>query len=117
MEEVKRGGVVNLHEQAKVIWSNKFDGDTKTEFNFRTGITLLDISGGESLSRKNRDLTAPTRAVMMDASGRMFIQSESEDQETVDAFNQIVEGAKSSRGSAPGLEGGRGFGEFGGRGR
>ena len=119
MEDVKRGRVVNMHEQAKVIWSNKFKEDTKPEFNFRTGITLLDISGGESLSRKNRDLTAPARAVMMDASGRMFIQSQIDDFDTVASYNEIIEGAKSNRSpSRPEFDGGgRGYGEFGPSGR
>ncbi len=109
LESVKRGRVVNLHDKATVIWSNKFSADTKPEFYFRTGIALLDLLGGEALSSKNRELTTPVRVVLMDASGRMFIQSQIDDYEPVAAYRTIVDDAKSKRPSA-----GSGFNERGG---
>ncbi len=111
---VKRGKVVNLQEEAIVVWASKFDPDSMKEFNFQTGITLLDFTGGEKLSRKNRDLTAPTRAVLMDVSGRMFMQSEIEDYETVAAYQAVVEGGANNRDR--GGAGSRGMDLMGGEG-
>lgn len=97
MEKFSRGSVINLHDKATVIWTSKNNPAATTEFDFHTGITLLDFSGGERLSNKNRDLTAPTRAVLMDPSGRLMLRSELDDDQPVTDYRQIVEDAKSGR--------------------
>jgi len=91
-----RGSVINVHEKADVVWSNDYTSEQNSEFDFNTGITLLDFSGGEKLSRRNKDLTSPTRAVLMDASGRLFLQSELDDLRPVAAFQRVISGERPS---------------------
>jgi len=112
-----RGSVINAHEKVTVIWSNyKFTTEQDSKFDFRTGVTLLDFRGGEKLSNRNRDLTVPTRAVLMDAAGRLFLQEELEDTGPVDEYQQALEGGQDSRRNPRGAPGGlEGMGgEFGG---
>jgi len=91
-----RGSVINVHEKADVVWSNNYSSEQDLEFDFNTGITLLDFSGGEKLSRRNSDLISPARAVLMDASGRLFLQSELDDIQPVAAFQRVLSGESSS---------------------
>ena len=99
-DKFSRGSVINAHKKATVIWSNyKFTTEQDSEFDFRTGITLIDFSGGEKLSRRNKDLTAPTRAVLMDASGRLFLQAELDDLQAVAAYREVLEGGSSATSS------------------
>jgi hypothetical protein len=93
-----RGSVVNLLQQkAQVIWSDLFDpADPEYEksspsFDFVTGLTLLDFRGGEQLDSKNRDLTGPTAALMMDGAGRIFLQDELDDRLPVLEFDQMMD--------------------------
>ncbi|MCA9232013.1 MAG: hypothetical protein KDA57_15300 [Planctomycetales bacterium] len=109
-ESFSRGSVINLHEKAKVIWANNFRPDTDPEFDFRTGITLLDVSGGEKLGK---DLTVPSRAVLMDPAGRLFVQSELDDLEPVVEYQQIIEGEQNDLRGRRGDEGGYGYGGYG----
>jgi hypothetical protein len=96
-DSVKRGSVVNIQDQAIVIWTKLVSEKMKTEFDFYTGMTLIDIAGGEGLNRKNRNFIAPSRAVLMDATGRLFIQSQVDDSETVIAYQDIVDSQKRNR--------------------
>lgn len=121
-EEFLRGSVLNFAAKASVIWADRADRDEEDkwneEFEFRTGITVLDFRGGEKLSSKNRDLTAPARAVLMDLAGRMFLQNEMDDSESVAEYEDVIEGGQDSRnrrgGRGGGFEGGEGM--FGGEG-
>ena len=72
------------------------------------------MTGGERLSGKNRDLVAPARAVLMDASWRIFIQSQIDDYDTVTSFNDVVEGGGNGGRGGPPMPGG--FGGPAGRG-
>jgi hypothetical protein len=93
-----RGSVVNrMGEQAQIIWSPTFqvedrDGERRPspEFDFVTGVTLLDFTGGEVLNR-NRELLAPARALVMDATGRMSVEEELADEMPVREYKVIVE--------------------------
>ncbi len=114
-----RGSVVNMREKAKVVWASKFDPESIPDFNFMTGMTLLDFRGGEKLSRKHKELFAPTRALLMDAAGRLFVQDEIDDEETITEYQAIIDAGKNSRnrgggGGGYGGEGGYGGGESGG---
>ena len=96
LEPISRGQVMNVTEPAKVIWSNTYSSDEKAEFNFNTGIMLLDATGGQSFSGRKSNIAVPVRAVLMDSSGRMFVQSQVDDSETVANFNNIIESAEAS---------------------
>jgi hypothetical protein len=54
------------------------------DFEFRTGIVVLDIRGGRPLSRKiNSTLTAPVEVLVLDAQGNLRVRSEMDDQAAV----------------------------------
>ena len=114
---------MNVVDKANVIWANRFDELKSPEFNFLTGITVLDFTGGEKLG-KSKDLLAPSRALLMDAAGHLFVQDEMEDMETVTEYQSIVEAGENTRGrggrggfgGAEGGYGGGGEGGFGGEG-
>jgi hypothetical protein len=113
-EKLLRGSVANFEDKAEVIWSNIYEveGNKDPEFKFRTDITLLDFSGGEKLGSRSSDFIAPARALLMDAGGRLFVQSELDDAEAVAEFKQVIEtGGENSRNNFRGGRGGFG-GEF-----
>ena len=120
LEKFSRGSVLNIHDEAQVIWSASYrpeeeDGVKEPEFDFNSGITLVDMTGGEKLPDKSR---APARVVLMDAAGRLTIHSELDDSEEVVEFNEVIEsGGDNSRGGyGGGMRGGYGGEEMGGYG-
>lgn len=89
------GSVLNFAQKAKIIWSTlyKIDPEEPQEspsFKFLTGLTLVDLDGGEQLG-KNRNLMAPARALMMDSSGRLLMQNELAQQKTIKGYDFIVQ--------------------------
>ena len=116
--EFVRGSVINLNEKVKVIWSSDYDPEENSdEFTMRTGITVLDFSGGGKLHSKNKDLLTPTRALLMDPGGKLFVQDEIDDEEGILKYNTALEqDTRNGRGGAfdvPGGFGGEGFGGIG----
>jgi len=111
-ESFNRGSVINIIDKAKVIWASKADEEDFPSFKFLTGITLLDFTGGDKLSRKNKEMVVPTRALLMDAAGHLFVQNEMEDLETVTEYEAIIEAGKEGRRRGGGSGGGSG-GEYG----
>ncbi|TWT37904.1 hypothetical protein KOR34_28700 [Posidoniimonas corsicana] len=85
---------------------------TIDSFDFKTNMTLLDIEGGEKIGR---DAAAPGRVLLMDASGRLFVQDEFSSKSEVDMHKLIF--AEEERGPGGGeFRGGRGGGMDFGRG-
>ncbi|MCG8449737.1 MAG: hypothetical protein MI725_09185 [Pirellulales bacterium] len=116
-DSFSRGSVINIYDSAKVVWSSDFDPEQNSDkFPFRTGITLLDFHGGEKLSTKNRNLLVPVRALLMDPSGKLFVQSQLDDAEGVAEFESALELENDGRRGRYGGEGydseyGGGYGE------
>jgi hypothetical protein len=113
-----RGSVLNVRDKASVIWVDRADleqAQINQDFDFRTGITVIDFRGGDRLSNRNRDLTVPARAVLMDPAGRLFLQAELDDREPVGAYQQALEGDTGGMNRFGG-RGGRGEYNEGGRG-
>ena len=112
--EALRGTVLNPLEKAEVAWTQSSRTDQKEEeklseeYLFKTGITVLDARGGDALTKK---IQRPSRVLLMDPSGHLFVHSELEDNEVTTEFNDALEG-KDTRGRGFGGMG-RG-GEFGG---
>jgi hypothetical protein len=114
-----RGSVLNFAKQAQVIWSSlyKVSAEEPTEsplFRFLTGLTLVDVDGGEQMT-KNRKLLAPARMLMMDSAGRLRMQNELDESKTVRSFDYIMQqSADADRRAREGAEergpGGRGGG-------
>lgn len=105
---------MNVVDKAKVIVANKFDELEPPSFDFLTGITVLDFTGGEKLGKS---MLMPARALMMDAAGHLFVQEEMADLETVDEYKAILEAGNDSRRRGGGRGGpGGGEGGYGGMG-
>ena len=110
-EWFRRGSVVNVHGKADVIWADRYDPAENVEFDFHTGITMLDFAGGQALSSKDSDLTAPARALLMDPAGKLKVVTELEHEDKVKEYELAVESAQDSRGGY-----GRGMEAYGGEG-
>jgi hypothetical protein len=114
-----RGSVMNLeNQQVEILVENNRFLKEVDDFDFRTGVTLIDVAGGEKLGG---ELTAPARALLMDAAGRMYLRDELGDSSDIENYEQIYEskgtggpGGGGERGMMPGGgRGGPGGGEFG----
>jgi hypothetical protein len=119
-----RGSVLNFSQKAKIIWSTLYKIDPEEpqespEFDFLTGLTLIDLDGGDQLTSKNRNLTAPARALMMDSSGRLVMQNELAQEKTIREYDFIVKQDAEAARRARAMEDGRGggTGRMPGRGR
>lgn len=112
-----RGAVMNVRNRARVVWSNRYEERQDPEFNFYTGATLVDVQGGERLGRRNRDLTAPGRTVIMDAAGKLTVRQELKDAPAVQEFNAVLEMPAQERGGRGGYGGEYGAPGGGRRGR
>jgi hypothetical protein len=87
--------------------------DTLETFKFFTGMTVLDMEGGESLGK---DATAPARVLLMDPAGELHIRSEMDDKEAVDLHKLIFERPKNRSREDEENRRGYGGGEYGGYG-
>jgi hypothetical protein len=114
-----RGSVLNLAQKAKIIWSSLYkidpnDPQDSPDFNFLTGLTLVDLDGGDQLVSKNRDLMAPARTLMMDSSGRLLMQNELAQGKTIREYDFIMQQDAEAARRARETEDGRGPGGRGG---
>ena len=115
---LRRGYVANMVEQTEYLGPGWID--TIDSFRFMTGITLLDVRGGEQLAKDN---AAPARVLLMGPAGELYIRNELDDKPAVENHKMIFEKKKGGRGGEgemyyPGEEGRRrgGYGGYGGRG-
>lgn len=67
-----RGGVANFIEKDVKFIQAQFL-ETAEEYTFRTDVTVLDMIGGEPVTR---DMSTPAEVLVMDASGRMSVRRE-----------------------------------------
>lgn len=114
-----RGSVLNFAQKAKIIWSTLYKIDLEEpqdspEFNFLTGLTLVDLDGGDQLVPKNRNLMAPARTLMMDSSGRLLMQNELAQGKTIREYDFIMQQDAEAARRARDTEGERGPGGRGG---
>ena len=117
-----RGAVLNFAGKAKIIWSSLYkvnpeQPEDSPAFKFLTGMTLVDVDGGDQLVSKNRSLTAPARALLMDSAGRLSMENELTQGKTIREYDFILQqDAEATRRAKQNAdEGGRG-GRGGGRG-
>ena len=62
---------------------------TIENFEFRTDTTVVDIRGGDILSRHNRSFTAPSQVLMADASGNLFVRTETGDRQDYQWYKEV----------------------------
>lgn len=111
--EARRGAVMNYKGDVEVLVDQGRYIEEFEDFLIDTGVVVLDIDGGESY---NRTLSEPTHVLMMDASGRMFLRDELDDEIEVAIHKAVFEETDTpggGRGGFGGERGGGGFEEFG----
>ncbi|HEY2415502.1 MAG TPA: hypothetical protein VGI40_24885 [Pirellulaceae bacterium] len=118
-DEFKRGSVANMTKDVEILDNQGQQAfiDLAKNFQFRTGITVIDIDGGEQLAK---DLKKPARVLLMDPAGQLFVQNEVDDQDAVQLHRDIFSDADKKgtrtggRGepAPPGREGPRSPGGF-----
>lgn len=111
-KEFRRGAVVNLKEEVKFTGENDRWIDTKDEYELNTGLTVLDVLGAD---KSVKEITAPTRVLLMDVAGQMTIRDELTDAPEVQYLRVVFsddKGRKSTNqpGGELGPEGPRGGG-------
>jgi hypothetical protein len=112
-KELRRGYVANMVEETEYILPDGQSIDKKDSFKFFTGITVVDVAGGEKLSR---DMDAPSRVLLLDPSGELYIRSELDDAEAVKLHRLLFAKPKKGRDGEMPMRGGEGGFFRGGRG-
>jgi hypothetical protein len=105
--EFRRGAVINLKGKMKYTGENDRWIDTKDSYALNTGLTILDIDGGEQLVR---DSVAPSRVLLMDGSGQLFVREQQDDTTNVQRLRFVFSDKPRKSGEIPG----GGFGPEGG---
>jgi hypothetical protein len=90
-----RGQVLNMQAEAEVLTNQNQDIRTIPSFEYRTDVMVVDIDGGERLSR---DLTVPARALLMDSAGRLYIRRELNDLDDVQYHRDLFAPSARRRG-------------------
>jgi hypothetical protein len=115
-EDFRRGSVANMTKDVEFLGPDGRYIDLQKNFPFHTGITILDIDGGNPLAK---DVKEPARVLLMDQAGQLFVQSEVADADAVQLHRDIFAepdkqrgGRLGGRGEAGGREGPRAPGGF-----
>lgn len=110
LENVRRGAVMDYVGEVEALSAVERYIETVEDFKIDTGVVVLDLDGGESYTR---ELLEPTHALLMDASGRLYLRDELDDELEMAIHKSIFE---QSEDTGPGGRGNqRDFGgEFGG---
>ena len=80
-ENFHRGNVANLTKDTKMLVEQNRAYDPVPKFPFRTGITVVDIRGGERLTREAQ---RTARVLLMGPAGQLFVQDELDDAEAIE---------------------------------
>ena len=86
-KEFPRGSVVNFVDDAEFLVENGSYIDKSDSFRFYTGITVVDMRGGERIA--GRDLTAPARVLLMDPAGELAVRRELDDATEVQSHRDM----------------------------
>jgi hypothetical protein len=115
--DARRGYVANMTaRRQEYLLPDGRAIDQVESFKFHTGITLLDVDGGETMGRETR----PSRVLLMGPAGELYVRNELDDKQAVDYHTALFDPKR--RTGMPGAQGmyqggyGRG-GEQGGYGR
>jgi hypothetical protein len=104
-KEFQRGSVANMTEKKVEILIKRGMIDSLDSFRFHTDIAIVDIDGGEKLTK---DLTVPARVLLMDSTGGLYIRDELKDADAVERHRQTFAKDEGQRGGLPE----RGYGGF-----
>ncbi len=104
-KEFQRGSVANMTEKKVEILIERGMIDSLDSFRFHTDIAIVDIDGGEKLTK---ELTVPARVLLMDSTGGLYIRDELKDADAVERHRQTFAKDERQRGGFPE----RGYGGF-----
>jgi hypothetical protein len=79
----RRGSVANMTEDAKILVDQNQFIEQVESFRFHTGITVLDMCGG---NRLNRDMSQPASVLLMSSAGQLSVRNELDDADEVERF-------------------------------
>jgi hypothetical protein len=95
-KEFRRGSVANFVEDAEYLGPGMPPWiDTKEDFKFVTGLTVIDIEGGKKLTK---DYLSPGKVMLMGSAGELYIRNELDDKPAVDYHQFIFEKRKNPMG-------------------
>jgi hypothetical protein len=104
-KDYRRGYVANFVEDAEYLGEGGLWIDTQKEFKFLTGMMVLDLDGGAKLTR---EMTVPSRMLVMGPAGDLYIHHENDDKPLVEYHRLLFEkpvGDKRKGGPGGGPEG------------
>jgi hypothetical protein len=116
VDNLRRGYVANLTaRRQEYLLPDGSAIDQVESFKFHTGITLLDVAGGDAMGRE----TLPAKVLLMGPAGELYVRNELDDKQAVEyheaVFDKKNQGVPGAEGMYPGGRGG--YGTEGGYGR
>jgi hypothetical protein len=111
MPATRRGAVMNYTGPVEVLVQQGRMIEKVENFPIDTGVVVLDLDGGDSYTR---ELKEPTHALLMDASGRMYLRDELDDEIDVAVHRAVFAETEPGAAGAGGFDSGRGGGRGGG---
>jgi hypothetical protein len=100
----RRGYVANMTSDVEVLVDRGRYVDLLRSFPFRTGVTIVDIEGGDRLTR---DISAPAQALLMDTAGGLYVRKETADIEEVEVHRELFAKPDRDRRERTEVRGGR----------
>lgn len=86
LKDFRRGFVANTVQDARYLEADGRSTNLMKSFKFFTGITLLDVRGGDRLAR---DVNAPARALLMGPAGDLYVRNELDDKPMVEYYRLL----------------------------
>lgn len=100
-DNFRRGSVVNLTDDAEILVQRNQYLKKAPAFKFHTGITVLDIRGGDRISR---DVTQPASVLLMSTAGQLSIRDELADADDVQRYQDTYSKDAKRRGRRGGVD-------------
>ena len=100
-KEFQRGSVANMTEKKVEILIGRGIIDSLDSFQFHTDIAVVDIDGGEKLSK---ELTVPSRVLLMTSTGSLYIRDELQDADALERHRKTFAKDEQQRGGYPSID-------------
>lgn len=94
-EEFHRGSVANMTKDAEILVQRNQFIEPRPDFKFHTGITVLDVRGGDRLSR---DMDEPASVLLMSPAGQLTVRKQLDDEGDVERYDTIFTKDNTRRG-------------------
>ena len=100
-KEFQRGSVANMTEKKVELLIGRGIIDSLDSFQFHTDIAVVDIDGGEKLSK---ELTVPSRVLLMTSTGSLYIRDELQDADALERHRKTFAKDEQQRGGYPSID-------------